>query len=79
MAFPSNPSVGQQATESGRTYAYAGNNVWNLVSTVAGHASTHSSGAADAVSIDASQVTTGTLSQSRVPGMSAFAASIIFG
>lgn len=56
MAFPSSPTVGQTATESGRAYSWNGT-VWNLVSTVAGHASTHAAGAADAVTIATSQIT----------------------
>lgn len=56
MAFPSSPTVGQTTTESGRTYVYMGSKVWNLVSTVAGHAATHSAGAADAITIQTSQI-----------------------
>lgn len=56
MAFPSSPTVGQQVTESGRAYQWTGT-VWNLVSVVAGHAATHSAGAADAVTIATSQIT----------------------
>lgn len=55
MAFPSSPTVGQQVTESGRAYQWTGT-VWNLVSVVAGHAATHSAGAADAVTIQTSQI-----------------------
>lgn len=55
MAFPSSPTVGQQATESGRDYVWTGT-VWNLVSVVAGHAATHGAGAADAVTIQTSQI-----------------------
>lgn len=56
MAFPSTPTIGQTATESGRTYVYIGTSVWNLVSVVAGHAATHGAGASDAVTIQTSQV-----------------------
>jgi hypothetical protein len=30
LSFPASPTVGQQSTQNGRTYTYAGNNVWEL-------------------------------------------------
>lgn len=90
MAFPSSPTVGQTATESGRQYAWNGT-VWNLVSVVAGHASTHAAGAADAVTLAASQITglasvatsgsaadlsTGTLADARLPSKAAAAVNM---
>jgi hypothetical protein len=33
LSFPASPSVGQTATVNSRQYAYAGNNVWELVAT----------------------------------------------
>ena len=32
FSFPSSPSVGATSTQNGRTYTYAGNNVWELAS-----------------------------------------------
>lgn len=55
MAFPASPTVGQQATESGRLYQWTGT-VWNFVSVVAGHAATHGAGSSDAVTIQTSQI-----------------------
>lgn len=68
MAFPSSPTINQTVTEAGRTYIWTGA-VWNLVSTVAGHAATHASGAADALSLDASQITSGTVAEARLPAV----------
>ena len=39
FSFPSSPSVGQQSTQNGRTYSYAGNNVWELVASSGGSGS----------------------------------------
>jgi len=32
LSFPSSPTTGQQSTQNGRVYSYAGNNVWELAS-----------------------------------------------
>jgi hypothetical protein len=66
MAFPSSPTSGQQATEGGRLYAWNGSNAWELVANVAGHAASHASGGADAISIAASQLTSGTIATARL-------------
>lgn len=55
LSFPSSPTVGQTSAQNGRQYTWDGY-AWNLSSNVAGHASTHGAGAADAVTIQASQV-----------------------
>jgi hypothetical protein len=85
MAFPSSPTLNQIVTEAGRSYIWNGT-VWNLNSVVAGHASTHAAGAADAVTIATSQITglasvatsgsaadlsTGTLSDARLSARAA--------
>ena len=36
LSFPSSPTTGQQSTQNGRTYSYAGNNAWELVATGSG-------------------------------------------
>jgi len=67
LSFPPSPTVGQQSTQNGRVYSWTGR-VWRLVSAVlASHASTHASGGSDAISIAASQVTSGTLAAARLP------------
>lgn len=55
LSFPSSPTVGQTASVNGRQFTWDGT-VWNLSSNVAGHASTHTSGGSDAVTIVTSQV-----------------------
>jgi hypothetical protein len=55
MSFPASPTVGQQATVGGRTYAWTGY-VWDLVANVAGHASTHAAAGSDPLTITAAQV-----------------------
>lgn len=65
LSFPSSPTNGQQSTQNGRAYQWDGY-AWTLVANVAGHASSHASGGSDAVSLAASQITSGTLSQSRL-------------
>jgi len=67
FSFPPSPTVGQQSAQNGRVYSWTGR-VWRLVSAVlASHASTHGSGGSDAISIAASQVTSGTLAAARLP------------
>ena len=67
LSFPPSPTVGQQSTQNGRVYSWTGR-VWRLVSAVlASHASTHASGGSDAISIAASQITSGTLAAARLP------------
>lgn len=78
MAFPSSPTLNQVVTEAGRSYTWNGT-VWNLVSTVAGHAATHASGAADALSLDASQVTSGTMATARLGSGSASSSTFLRG
>lgn len=51
LSFPNNPSVGQQSTQNGRTYQWSGY-AWEIV--------------ASGVSLDASQITSGTLSAARI-------------
>jgi hypothetical protein len=55
MSFPASPTVGQQATVGGRTYAWTGY-VWDLVANVAGHASTHAAAGSDPLTLSAAQV-----------------------
>lgn len=66
MTFPASPTSGQQATEGGRLFAWNGSNAWELVANVTGHAASHASGGADAVSIAASQITAGTVATARL-------------
>lgn len=75
LSFPSSPVSGQTATVNGRQFTYDGY-VWNLSSNVAGHASTHASGGSDQLSLDAGQVTTGTLADARLSGNVITAATI---
>lgn len=49
MTFPASPTNGQQATEGGRLFQWNGSNAWELVANVAGHAATHATGGADAI------------------------------
>jgi hypothetical protein len=65
ISFPANPSIGQVSVQNGRTYTWSGY-AWELVSNVSSHASTHSSGGADAIAIDAAQITSGTLPDARL-------------
>lgn len=65
LSFPSSPTVGQTSTQNGRTYTWDGY-AWGLSSNVAGHASTHSSGGSDALSLAASQITSGSLADARL-------------
>lgn len=51
LSFPSNPSVGQQSTQNGRTYQWSGY-AWEIV--------------ASSVSLDASQITSGTIAPARL-------------
>jgi Fibronectin type III domain len=66
MAFPSNPAQGDQATVGGRLYRWDGA-AWSFVEGVSPHAATHASGGGDAITISASQVSTGTFSADRLP------------
>lgn len=78
LSFPASPTNGQQSLQNGRLYAWNGSNAWELVATVTGHASSHSSGGGDAISIDCSQVTSGTLADARLSTNVAFLASPTF-
>lgn len=75
LSFPSSPTVGQTSTQNGRTFTWSGY-AWELSSNVAGHASTHGSAGSDAVSLDASQIATGTLADARLSGNVILAANI---
>ncbi|NCA12000.1 fibronectin type III domain-containing protein [bacterium] len=66
MAFPSNPSPGDQATVGGRLYRWDGA-VWSFLEAVSPHAATHASGGGDAITIDAGQVSGGTLAANLLP------------
>ena len=66
LSFPSSPTSGQQSTQNGRLYQWDGY-AWTLVANVAGHAASHASGGSDAVSLDASQITSGTIAEARLP------------
>lgn len=68
LSFPSSPTSGQQSAQNGRLYQWNGSNAWELVGNVAGHASTHASGGSDAISLAASQITSGTLADARLSG-----------
>jgi hypothetical protein len=65
LSFPASPSVGQTSAQNGRTYTWSGY-AWELVSNVALHAGTHSTGGSDAVAISAAQITSGTLATARL-------------
>jgi len=65
ITFPSSPTTGQIASVNGRTYSYDGY-AWSLVANVPGHASSHSSGGADALTLAASQITSGTFADARL-------------
>ena len=66
MAFPANPSVNDTTTQGGRIYRWDGY-AWGFVESVAAHAATHAAGGSDAITISASQVSTGTFSIDRLP------------
>ena len=63
FSFPSSPTLNQQSTQNGRVYQWNGY-AWDLVGNVANHASSHTLGGVDQISISASQVASGTLSDS---------------
>jgi len=65
ITFPSSPASGQIAVVNGRTYSWDGY-TWNLVANVSGHAASHASGGADALSLSASQITSGTIADARL-------------
>jgi hypothetical protein len=67
ITFPSSPASGQIAVVNGRTYSWDGY-AWSLVANVSGHAASHATGGVDALSLAASQVTSGTLSDARLSG-----------
>lgn len=49
LTFPSSPTVGQQSTQNGRTYAWSGS-AWEFVGNVVVHKSRHATGGDDALS-----------------------------
>jgi hypothetical protein len=65
ITFPSSPTTGQTAAVNGRTYSWNGY-AWNLVANVSGHAASHASGGADALTLAASQIASGTLADARL-------------
>jgi hypothetical protein len=75
ISFPARPSVGQISVQNGRTFVWSGY-AWELSSNVSTHASTHSSGGADAISIDAAQITAGTIADARLPVSNQAAANL---
>ena len=52
FSFPSSPTIGQQSTQNGRVYQWTGS-AWELV--------------AVSVAADASQITSGTVNENRLP------------
>lgn len=56
LSFPSSPTSGQLSVQNGRTFQWNGSNAWELVSNVAGHASTHGASGSDPVTIAVSQI-----------------------
>ena len=79
LSFPPSPTVGQQSTQNGRVYSWTGR-VWRLVSAVlASHASTHASGGSDAISIAASQITSGTIATARLASGTASSSTYLRG
>lgn len=62
FSFPNNPSVGQQSTQNGRTYQWSGY-AWEI--------------AASGVSLDASQITSGTFDAARLPLATTIAAGAV--
>lgn len=55
LSFPSSPTIGQTSAQNGRTYVWSGY-AWELTGNVAGHAASHGSSGADAITITAAQV-----------------------
>ena len=55
LSFPSSPVSGQQSTQNGIPYRWDGY-VWSRMTTIAGHASTHTSNGSDPVTIISSQM-----------------------
>ena len=55
VSFPASPSIGQISVQNDRAYTWSGY-AWELTSNVSSHASTHSTGGADPLSLSASQV-----------------------
>jgi hypothetical protein len=66
FSFPASPTIGQTGAQNQRTYQWDGY-AWTLVANVVSHASSHASGGSDAVSIAASQITSGTIDIAREP------------
>jgi hypothetical protein len=75
ISFPASPSVGQTSVQNGRTYTWSGY-AWELTSNISSHANTHSTGGADAISIDAAQITAGTIADARLPVSNQAAANL---
>jgi hypothetical protein len=75
ISLPANPNVGQTSVQNGRTYTWSGY-AWELTSNVSSHASTHSSDGADAISINAAQITSGTIADARLPVSNQAAANL---
>lgn len=77
LSFPSSPAIGQTAAVNGRTYSWTGA-AWDLVANVTGHAASHASGGADAITPasigaaaaghahSASDITSGALADARL-------------
>lgn len=66
FSFPSSPTVGQVSTQNGREYTWSGY-AWELSGTnISPHGSTHASGGSDALSLAASQITSGVLATARL-------------
>ena len=55
FSFPANPSLNQQSSQNGRTYAWNGY-AWDLVGNVAVHATSHTSSGTDPLSLTSSQI-----------------------
>jgi hypothetical protein len=55
LSFPSSPVSGQQSTQNGIPYRWDGY-VWSRMTTISGHASTHTSNGSDPVTIISSQM-----------------------
>lgn len=64
LTFPSSPTTGQVAQVNGRQYQWDGY-AWTLVNNISTHAATHASGGSDVLSLDGSQITTGTIADAR--------------
>jgi hypothetical protein len=65
MSFPASPTNGQQVTEGGRLFSWDGY-AWSLVANVTAHAESHATGGGDALTLAASQITSGTLADARL-------------